>query len=544
MKIVRDGPRWGFVEQGVLFRYSAPESWTPMILVHPPVVKPCEAPAGIAKLAGALQAHHIPCQVLDANLEGLLYLLNTVPARPDTWSTVASRRLSGSLRLLTSRQGYENFDRYKRAVLGVNRVLENAAPPHGIRLSLANYSDQTLSPLRSADLIRSWEHPEKNLFYPYFQGRLLSLLERDGTNTVGLSLNYLSQALCTFAMAGFLKKQSANLKIILGGGLVTSWMSRPDWKNPFEGLVDRMVSGPGEEALLSFLGVSGNHDHAVPAYEGFRCEGYFAPGFILPYSASSGCYWGRCSFCPENAEGNLFKPLQVRDAVRDVRALMEKRKAVLVHFLDNAMSPALLRTLCKEPPGAPWYGFARVTEDLEDPDFCLALKRSECRMLKLGLESGDQEVLDGLRKGIHLEIASQALRALKKAGIATYVYLLFGTPPESPEAAERTLEFTVTHHRHIDFLNLAIFNMPAHGTDADQFETQDFYEGDLSLYRGFVHPLGWGRSAVRRFLDKTFKRHPAVAAILRRDPPVFTSNHAPFFCPAEEEQTGEEGGMD
>jgi len=504
-----------------------------MILVHPPVVKPCEAPAGIAKLAGALQAHHSPCQVLDANLEGLLYLLNTVPARPDTWSTVASRRLPESLKLLTSRQGYENFDRYKRAVMDVNRMLENAARIKDIRLSLANYSDRKLSPLRRADLVRAWEKPEENLFYPYFSGRLSSLLEKDGTEVIGLSLNYLSQALCTFAMAGFLKKRSSSLKVILGGGLVTSWMSRPDWKNPFEGLVDRMVSGPGEETLLSLVGVSGKHDHAVPAYEGFRCEGYVAPGFILPYSASSGCYWGRCSFCPENAEGNPFKPLQVQDVVMEVRALMEKRKTVLVHFLDNAMSPALLRALCKEPPGAPWYGFARVTKDLEDPDFCFALKRSECRMLKLGLESGDQEVLDGLRKGIDLEIASQALRVLKKAGIATYVYLLFGTPPESPEAAERTLEFTVSHSRHIDFLNLAIFNMPAHGTDADKFETQDFYEGDLSLYRGFVHPLGWGRSAVRQFLDKRFKRHPAVAAILRRDPPFFTSNHAPFFCPAE-----------
>jgi hypothetical protein len=34
---------------------------------------------------------------------------------------------------------------------------------------------------------------------------------------------------------------------------------------------------------------------------------------------------------------------------------------------------------------------------------------------------------------------------------------------------------------------------------------------------------------IRQFLDKEFKRHPAIASILRRDPPVFTSNHAPFF---------------
>jgi hypothetical protein len=498
-----------------------------MILVNPPVVKPCEAPAGVAKLAGALKHHRIPCTVLDANLEGLRSLLKQVPDRKDTWTKVSSRRLAANLEQLTRPEGYENFDRYKRAVMGVNRILGTAARTKGIRLSLANYTDQNLSPLRSADLIRAWEKPEDNLFYPYFSQWLLSLLEKH--ETVGLSLNYLSQALCAFAMAGFLKKQSKNLKVILGGGLVTSWMSRPDWKNPFEGLVDLMVSGPGEEPLLSLAGVSGKSEPVVPDYEDLPCKDYFAPGFILPYSASSGCYWAKCSFCPENAEGNSFKPAPVQEVVQDLRTLYESRKPTLIHFLDNALSPALLKALLGKPPGGPWYGFARITKDLKDPDFCDALRRSGCRMLKLGLESGDQEVLDSLGKGIDLPVASAALKSLKRAGIAAYVYLLFGTPAESPEAAERTLDFTVDHSDCIDFLNIAIFNMPARGTDADQFETKNFYEGDLSLYREFVHPLGWNRSAVRQFLDKRFKRHPAVAAILRRDPPFFTSNHAPFF---------------
>lgn len=500
-----------------------------MILVNPPVVKPCEVPAGIGKLAGALERHHIPCSVLDANLESLLGLLERAPAWHDTWTKVAVRRLPSNLRLLTSPEGYENFDRYKRAVMGVNRVLENAAWSKGVRLSLTNYTDQRLSPLKSADLIRAWESPEQNPFYSYFSERLLTLLENNETDIVGLSLNYLSQALCTFAMAGFLKKQSARLKVILGGGLVTSWMNRPDWKNPFEGLVDLMVSGPGEDALLSVAGMKGVRNHDVPDYGGFPCEAYVAPGFILPYSASSGCYWGKCSFCPENAEGNPFKPVQVQEVMQDLRILVARKKPVLLHFLDNAMSPALLRTLSEQPPGPPWYGFARITKELKDPDFCESLGLSGCRMLKLGLESGDQAVLDGLCKGIDLEIASQALEALNEAGIATYVYLLFGTPAENAEAAHRTLDFTVHHAESIDFLNIAIFNMPAYGADAEKFETQDFYEGDLSLYKSFTHPVGWDRSAVRRFLDREFKRHPAIASILRRDPPFFTSNHAPFF---------------
>ncbi len=58
-------------------------------------------------------------------------------------------------------------------------------------------------------------------------------------------------------------------------------------------------------------------------------------------------------------------------------------------------------------------------------------------MLKLGIESGDQEVLDRLNKGIDLPTASAVLKSLKKAGIATYVYLLFGTPRKLKPALGR-----------------------------------------------------------------------------------------------------------
>jgi radical SAM superfamily enzyme YgiQ (UPF0313 family) len=159
----------------------------------------------------------------------------------------------------------------------------------------------------------------------------------------------------------------------------------------------------------------------------------------------------------------------------------------------------------------------------------MALKRSGCVMLKLGLESGDQEVLDKLQKGIDTGMASRVLKNLNKAGIAVYLYLLFGTPAETRLEAGRTLEFVVRHRELISFMNLALFNMPIGGHEAGEFETEAFYEGDLSLYTSFRHPHGWGRKQVRQFLNNEFKREPAVAAILKNDPPLFTSNHAAFF---------------
>ncbi|MBW2675780.1 MAG: hypothetical protein JRD89_20630 [Deltaproteobacteria bacterium] len=118
---------------------------------------------------------------------------------------------------------------------------------------------------------------------------------------------------------------------------------------------------------------------------------------------------------------------------------------------------------------------------------------------------------------------------MKEAGIGTYIYLLFGTPAETLGGARNTLDYVVRHHEYIDYLNLAIFNMPAYGPDAAQLDTKDFYAGDLTLYRQFRHPGGWDRGQVRRFLNGEFRKDPAVRGIVLRDPPVFTSNHASFF---------------
>ena len=502
-----------------------------MILINPPIVKPCEPPAGIAKLCGTLNHHGIKHRVWDANLEGLCSLLKVPPVSLDTWTSRAFRHLSRHLTSLKSWDAYQDDGRYRRAIKDLNRLLERAARPSHVRLSMANYEHEERSPARSTDLARAAENPEDNPFYPYFRRWLMELLETEQPSMIGFSLNYLSQALCTFAMIGFLRKEWPWIKLVLGGGLVTSWMRRPHWRNPFEGLVDHLVAGPGEIPLLSLINGPdsiGNH-HYKPDYDSLPMKDYFAPGPILPYSASSGCYWNRCSFCPERAEENPYIAIPVDGVILDLLYLVDRQKPVLIHSLDNAISPLLMKAISEHPPGVPWYGFARVTRHLTDPEFCMTLKRTGCVMLQLGLESGDQAVLENLQKGVNLAEASSALKNLKKAEIATYVYLLFGTPSESLIEARRTLEFVVEHQDCIGFLNLAIFNMPIHGPEARQMETKTFYEGDLSLYTSFNHPKGWSRRLIRQFLDKEFRRHPAVASILRRDPPVFTSNHAPFF---------------
>lgn len=500
-----------------------------MLLINPPVAKPCEPPAGIARLSGALSAHGIRHRLLDASLEGQLFLLGRPRAGSDTWTRRAWKNREAHLAALRTPATYGSPDRYRRAVLDLERVLATGTAASGAVVGLANYHDNARSPHRSGDLVRAAEQFASSPFFPYFEERLLPLLEKEQHDIVGISLNYLSQALPVFAMAGFLRHRAPGVRIVLGGGLVTSWIRGIGAKDLFLGLIDRMIAGPGEPELLRFLGKdAGGYNACAPDYSGLPVNDYLAPGMILPYSGSSGCWWNRCSFCPERAEGNPYAPVPAGAMTAQVHGLAARHSPSMVHLLDNAVSAAHMHALIQAPPGAPWYGFARAGKELADEEFCRALRRAGCVMLKLGLESGDQGVLDALGKGMELETASRALRSLRKAGIGTFVYLIFGTPQEDRMSARKTLRFTADHSGAIDQLNLAIFNMPVRGEEAARYGSGAFSEGDLSLYTDFRHPAGWDRKEVRRFLDGEFKAHPAVRRIINREFPVFGSNHAAF----------------
>ena len=502
-----------------------------ILLIYPPVAKPCEAPAGLAKLAYALRSHGVDCRTYDANLDTLLDTIAQPRPAEDTWSHRALTHRQTHLEALRSRDLYNNRGRYQRAVMDTTRVLQLAGRPVDATITLSNYTTSRLSPARSADLIQAAENCESNPFYKRFSGTLRKQFTQRTPDIVGLSIGFMSQALCAFAMIGLVKQILPEARLVCGGGLVNSWMAIPGLGNPFAGLVDELIFGPGEGRLLELCTGQPGMPSAITGYDysHMGLDRYLAPARVLPYSASRGCYWKKCAFCPENSADGAYRSDDPKVIGQDLDLSVAQTSPGLIHFLDNALAPRLMHHLIDHPPAAPWYGFARITRHLCEPDFVRGLRASGCVMLKLGVESGNQQVLDALCKGIDVATASRALRTIHAAGIATYVYLLFGTPAENEASAQATLDFTRRHADTIDFLNLAIFNLPAYGREADELETVDFYDGDLSLYRQFSHPAGWHRDQVRRFLSKTFKKSALIRPIIKHDPPFFTSNHAPFF---------------
>jgi hypothetical protein len=506
-----------------------------MLLIYPPLARSTEPPLGIARLKSRLALAGIEARCLDLCQEGYEYLLSLDFDSGDTWSRGALKRRERNLSFLRGPEALGNPAGYRRAIGDLNRCLKAVSEPRGLSVSLTDYRDSGLSPSRTADLVKAAARWRESVFLPLFERRLRESVP--GHDEIGISLCFLSQALPAFALMGFIRARYPGTRVILGGSLLTSW-TRQGLVSPaqtFGGLVDALLPGRGGESLVSLLGgkpipEEGPDPGGAPDFSDFEGLEYFSPLRILPYDFSSGCPWLRCRFCPEVAEGNPYHGIAPGLASREIGRIAQRHNPAMLHFTDSEIGPAYLRMLAETGPGLPWYGFARFSSLLLDPGFCQRLSASGCAMLQLGLESGDQGVLDALGKGTDLGDIRAILLNLKAAGIAVYAYLLFGTRAENERSARRTLSFVEANAGSIDFLNVAIFNLPASSPELAGLRTRAFSEGDLSLYREFSHPEGWNRDAVRAFLSKEFEACPAVRPILSRTPASFGSNHAAFFA--------------
>lgn len=494
-----------------------------MLLLYPPLTKACEPPGGLPILGGVLKSHNIPYKIIDMNCEGQNYLLNLYFK---SFPKKAYYR-----ELLISPKGYIKKDTYVKAVKELSKGLNFNIIKH-YHLTLSNMFSSELSSLNSSDLIKASKNYKDDPFYEYYKKRLTEILESGKFKHIGISLQFINQALTAFSLIGFLKENFPDIKIVLGGGLITSWVKSPNWNNPFYKIVDEIIPGQGEEKILEYLRVEPDKNkikEAAPDFNFTKELQYFAPEKIIPISGSYGCSWKRCTFCPEVAEDTKYTPHKTSIFMKKIEKLKELYNPGVIHFLDNEISPRLLTELSVIKAEFKWYGFTKFYNNLLDLEFCRKLKDSGCFMLKLGLESGDQEVLNSMNKGIDLKNASIILKNLKEVGIKTFVYLLFGTPFEDENSALKTRDFVIEHSDCITYMNLAIFNLPLGSELAKDLKVFNLNEDDLSLYVGYEHAKDWNRGKIRRFLNREFYNNPKIKDVFNNLPIQFTSNHTPFF---------------
>ncbi len=86
-----------------------------------------------------------------------------------------------------------------------------------------------------------------------------------------------------------------------------------------------------------------------------------------------------------------------------------------------------------------WTCEARV--NIVTEELLRAMKKAGCYMIAYGIESGNQMILNNLRKNITIEQIKSAIVATHKAGIQSVGYFMFGSPGETPETIRQTIDF-------------------------------------------------------------------------------------------------------
>ncbi len=113
-----------------------------------------------------------------------------------------------------------------------------------------------------------------------------------------------------------------------------------------------------------------------------------------------------------------------------------------IFFDDDTFNYRKERTieLCKKlkPLNFTWSCTSRVTTDY---DTLKAMKEAGCRLLIVGYESGDPQILKNIKKGATVEMAERFTANCKKLGLVVHGDFIIGLPGETRESIRKTIDF-------------------------------------------------------------------------------------------------------
>jgi hopanoid biosynthesis associated radical SAM protein HpnJ len=277
--------------------------------------------------------------------------------------------------------------------------------------------------------------------------------------------------------------------------------------------------------------------HVTEVYKrDLNVKNYNVPFLLHPYVSlytTRGCP-AQCTFClwPQTLSGHPWR----KRSTDDVAAEMAKAKQLWpdvkeFFFDDDTFNIQKARTieLCAKlkPLGMTWSCTSRVTTDFET---LKAMKEAGCRLLIVGYESGDQQILKNIKKGATVERARQFTKDCHKLGLVVHGDFILGLPGETHATINNTIAFA----KELDVETIQVSVAHAYpGTELyDQVVKNGNIVGDNKMVDEGGHQLAQIQypglpaddimSSVHRFYDEYYFRPKAIYRILRKA--MFDSN--------------------
>lgn len=278
-------------------------------------------------------------------------------------------------------------------------------------------------------------------------------------------------------IARYLKQTNSNSTIVLGGAHATLL---PEETLSIAPEIDVIVRGEGEKTIVELLqvledkqaldgipGISYRKDDAIVhnpprsanvdldslpflAYHLLPWQKYrpHPPhGRAYPFAAiitSRGCPY-RCSYCSKPIFGSKFRAQTPERVVEEIAYYRDRFGFKEIAFyddvftLDKKRAYAIADEIIRAGIKIDWTCETRV--NLVDKELLRHMKRAGCYAIAYGIESASPDILEIINKDITLEQVEEVVRITREVGLQTIGYFMLGSPGESPETIDQTIQF-------------------------------------------------------------------------------------------------------
>jgi len=186
-----------------------------------------------------------------------------------------------------------------------------------------------------------------------------------------------------------------------------------------------------------------------PAWHHLDIRKYYNSIYDYPYLdliSGRGCPYN-CTFCqwPQVMHGRRYRFRSPENVVDELERDFERFRVREVFFEDDTFTANRKRAkeICKEilrrKLDVKWSCNSRC--DVLDMELLRLMKKAGCRMLLVGPESGFQEILNNVHKGLKIDTIRAFIKLAKKANLQLHACYVIGLPGETKETIELTIRF-------------------------------------------------------------------------------------------------------
>jgi magnesium-protoporphyrin IX monomethyl ester (oxidative) cyclase len=341
---------------------------------------------------------------------------------------------------------------------------------------------------------------------------------------VGLAGPFTSQIENTIKTSNIIKEVNPDIITVVGGPHVTLIPKEFLEENPN---FDVVVTGEGEYAMLEIAqyiegkkqleeiqGIAYRKNGKIilnprrpfikdldelpyPAYDLVNMEKYLNSKKIgyrsfqnraISMVTSRGCPFN-CCFCAVHLHmGQLFRAHSAKYVLDHVEYVVDKYKVKNVFFEDDNLTldikrfEAICDGLIERKIKVGWETPNGVRADFLNLDLLKKMKKSGCKSVFVGVESGDQRILDDvICKSLDLNRVVEFAKNSRKIGLKTGAFYIIGFPGETKENMQKTVDFALMLKREYDVGMHLFMATPSYGTRLyEECKTKGYIDRNLT----------------------------------------------------------------